>query len=78
MSLVIKVISILISFFFGVLGTILYFGNPFTDPFILEVFISNLQHSHGPIGFKVKNTTQYSLKTDISITPIVHDVRYSD
>ena len=68
----------MISFFAGVLATIFYFGNPFTDPFILEIFVSNKQHSDAPIGFKVKNTTQHSLKTDISITPIILNKNYSD
>ena len=60
------------------LPSFLNFSDLFTDPFILEVFISNQQHPDAPVGFKVKNTTKFSLKTDITITPIVNDVKYFD
>ena len=53
------------------------FGELITDPFILEIFISNKKHIDAPIGFKVNNTTKHSLKTDIAITPVVHNELFS-
>jgi hypothetical protein len=70
-------ISSLITGIISFVAGIIYKNEPLTDPFILEVFISNLQHSDAPVGFKVKNTTKIRLKTDITISPIVHNVRYS-
>lgn len=73
----------LIYYFLGVFTTILgiilkniNIGNLLTDPYILEVYIFNPSHSGAPIGFGVKNNTQYRLKTDITITPIINKCRY--
>ena len=75
MSLILFLIT-LISFIVGIIAMIYTISNPFTDPFILEVFISNPNHANALIGFKLTNNTQHSLKTDIIITPIVHDKKY--